>query len=58
MKRPTPNRYEGSPADKPHDRMEAKKHGMSMKSWEGSAMDKKMDRAGQKKLDMKGKKGR
>lgn len=48
-------KYEGSPADKKHDKMEAKKHGETEKEWEGSAADKKADAEGQKKLDKKDK---
>lgn len=49
-------RYEGSPADRAHDKREAKKRGMSLKAWEKSAADKRMDAAEQRKLDRKRKK--
>jgi hypothetical protein len=49
-------KFEGSKTDEKMDKKEAKKRGMSMKSWEKSAADKKMDKAGQKKMDKKAKK--
>jgi hypothetical protein len=49
-------KYEGSKEDMKMDKKEAKKHNMSVKSWEKSAADKKMDKAGQKKMDKKAKK--
>ena len=48
-------RYEGSGADNKHDRMEAKKHGESLKAWERSAADQRFDNAGQKALNAKAK---
>ena len=36
--------FEGSAKDEAQDKKLAKKHGMSMKSWEGSKMDDKHDR--------------
>lgn len=46
-------KYEGSKADKAHDKMEARKHKMPLKKWESSPMDAKMDRAGQRAMDRK-----
>jgi hypothetical protein len=37
-------KFEGSAKDKREDKAEAKKRGMSMKTWEKSAADKKHDR--------------
>lgn len=48
-------KYEGSKADKAHDKKEAKIHKESLKTWEKSSLDKKMDAVGQKKLDKKNK---
>lgn len=39
------SRYEGSKADKADDKKQAKKRGMSLKTWEGSAADRKRDAA-------------
>lgn len=52
----SPKRYEDSPADKRMDKINAKKKGMSLKTYEKSDFDKKADAAGQKKLDTKRKK--
>lgn len=41
--------YERSKEDKRSDRVQAKKHGMTVKQWEKSPMDRKMDRAAIKK---------
>ena len=37
------NKFEGSKADMAEDRKNAKKRGMSLKTWEKSPADKKMD---------------
>lgn len=44
MKRGGKVPFEGSKTDMHQDKMLAKKHGMSMKSWENSSMDAKHDR--------------
>lgn len=42
-------KYEGSKRDKAEDRKQAKKRGVTLKSWEGSAADRKMDAAAKSK---------
>jgi len=49
-------KYEGSAADRKADKKNARKAGVSLRTWERSAADKKEDAKGQKKLDKKGKK--
>lgn len=46
-------KYEGSKADRSHDKKEAKIHKESLKTWENSKLDKKMDAVGQRKLNKK-----
>ena len=46
-------KFEGSPQDKRDDKINAKKHNMTLAQYQRSDIDKKNDAIGQKKLEAK-----